>query len=197
MTDEALLNGLVLAGGRSRRMGSDKAALVRDGETQLALAMGLIDRFARDTFVSVQPDQVNEPLRAQFPQIVDRYDDIGPINGVLSAMDHDPGAAWLVLACDLPNVTAETIDALLQARDRTQPFTAFRSSHNELPEPLCAVYEPQARELIEGFLAEGIRCPRKMMIKGGAKLVTQNNPAWLANVNTPEDLGNSSLRAAS
>lgn len=197
MTDDAAVKGLVLAGGRSRRMGSDKAALIRDGQTQLALAVALLDEFATHTYVSVQPDQVQEPLRAQFPQVVDRYDDMGPVAGVLSAMDSDPQAAWLVLACDLPNVNRETIATLLEARDPAQPFTAFRSSHNDLPEPLCAVYEPQSRQLIEKFLADGIRCPRKMMIKGGAKQVTQKDPAWLANVNTPDDLSGSSLQAAS
>lgn len=196
MSDAAMLYGLVLAGGKSRRMGSDKALLSSNGETQLSRAVHLLERFADRVFVSVRPDQAGEPERRRFASITDRYTDIGPIAGVLSAMDEAPDAAWLVVACDLPNIDDTTLATLLDQRDAERPFTAFRSSHDGLPEPLCAIYEPHARNIIDAFVTEGIVCPRKMLIRSDTTLLDQPHPAALDNINTPEDLERSTLQAS-
>ncbi len=190
-----VLNGLVLAGGRSRRMGNDKAHLRHGDDTQLAFAVRLLEACVPRVFVSTRAEQADDPERARFALIVDRYDDLGPVAGILSAMDSDPQAAWLVLACDLPNVTAATLAALLAARDPARPFTAFRSSVDDLPEPLCAVYEPAARPLLDDYVAAGIACPRKIMIRADTRLVVQPDPRALHNVNTPADLEDSALTA--
>ena len=197
MSDTAILQGLVLAGGRSQRMGSDKALLARDGHSQLAHAVELLEQFMDTVFVSTRKEQAGESERARYPQIIDRYDDLGPVAGILSAMDAYPGAAWLVLACDLPNVDAVTLETLINGRDPTKPFTAYRSSHNDLPEPLCAIFAPAAKMLIEHFVAEGFACPRKMMIRSDTRLLIQPDPSALDNVNTPEDLERSTLQIAS
>ncbi len=195
MNDPAMLYGLVLAGGKSRRMGSDKALLSSNGETQLSRAVRLLERFADRVFVSVRADQAGEPERRRFASITDRYDDIGPVAGILSAMDATPDAAWLVVACDLPNIDDTTLAALLDQRDAARPFTAFRSSHDGLPEPLCAIYEPHARSIIDAFVSQGIVCPRKMLIRSDTALLDQPHPAALDNINTPEDLERSTLQA--
>ena len=191
------LYGLVLAGGQSRRMGSDKALLVRNGESQLQRAMTLLGEFTDKAFVSVREDQATEKERSRFPQIVDRYDDMGPLAGILSAMDHAPDARWLVLACDLPNVDRDTIAKLVADASPADPFTAFRSSHDGLPEPLCSLYTPAARPQIDALAAEGIRCPRKILIVSNATLLEQPHPAALDNMNTPDDLSGTGVRIAS
>lgn len=188
--------GLVLSGGRSRRMGRDKALLEHNGETQLERAVQLLERHVERMFVSVRPDQAADPERRRFEQVVDRYTDIGPAAGILSALEMHPDAAWLVLACDLPNANDETIAMLLRQRS-VQPFTAFRSSHDGLPEPLCAVYRPQARQIVAGFVREGLVCPRKMLIRSDTCLLDLPDPKALDNVNTPEDLERAGLRVAS
>src|SRR5438105_698058 len=71
--------GLVLAGGRSTRMQQDKAALSYHGRTQLDWAMELIKPFVEQAFVSVRPDQVKDPVRAKYPQVVDTHENLGPI----------------------------------------------------------------------------------------------------------------------
>lgn len=196
MTTTPGLKGLVLAGGRSRRMGRDKARLRHGDETQLGYAVGLLESSLPDVYVSARAEQARDPERARFALIIDRYDDLGPVAGILSAMDHDPQAAWLVLACDLPNVTPATLAALLAARDPARPFTAFRSSSNDLPEPLCAIYEPRARPLIDAYVDEGFACPRKMMIRSDTALIAQPDPRSLDNVNTPDDLADSALEVS-
>jgi molybdopterin-guanine dinucleotide biosynthesis protein A len=104
--------GLVLAGGESKRMGSDKALLKQDGETQLSRAIGLLESHVDRVFVSTRADQADDPERSKFAQIIDRYDDMGPVAGILSAMDSNDDVSWLVLACDLPNIDDTTINGV-------------------------------------------------------------------------------------
>ena len=189
--------GLVLAGGKSRRMGEDKALLVRDGTSQLEHIAVLLQALTDKVFVSTRAEQQDERVRRRFEQIVDQFDDIGPIAGILSAMQEYPHVNWLVVACDLPNVDDETIRFLLANRSVEQPFTAYRSSHDDLPEPLCAVYRAGADEIIRKFVDEGLVCPRKILMRSDTCLLSQLNPASLDNVNTPGDLEHSVLEAAS
>lgn len=189
--------GLVLAGGKSRRMGQDKALLKHDGRSQLAHAVDLLGTVTDQVYVSARADQAGEPERARYAQIVDRYENMGPVAGILSAMDAHPHVVWLVVACDLPNIDAATLEFLVDRRSQSQPFTAFRSSHDGLPEPLCAIYRPGSEAIIRRFVDEGIVCPRKMLIRSDTCLLEQPNPAALDNVNTPDDLDASVLEAAS
>ncbi len=182
------LFGLVLAGGRSTRMQRDKASLeYRAGRTQIDAAMELLSTRAARVYLSVRADQRHEPARARYPQIVDRGDVEGPIAGIVAAMAQHPDAAWLVLACDLPFLDAGTLDVLLGSRDPEADATAFRSSHDGLPEPLCAIYEPRAQGKIAAQLATGKTCPRKFLTNANTRLLDQPNPRALDNVNTIEE----------
>ena len=102
-------------------MGRDKALLERDGQSQLAYIVGLLKGSVDKVFVSTRRDQENDEERARYEQIVDRYDDLGPVAGILSALHEYPEVDWLVVACDLPNIDERTITQLLQQRDGEQP----------------------------------------------------------------------------
>ena len=187
MRADAPLAGLVLAGGHSRRMQRDKAALEIGGETQLARAMRLVGTCAPRTFVSVRPDQADDPERRRFPQIVDRLADCGPAAGILAAQETLPDHAWLVVAVDLPLLDAATLAQLIAARDPLAPATAYRSVEDGLPEPLCAIWEPSSRAPLAAFIATGHSCPRKFLIRHGARLIELAAREALANVNTPTE----------
>ncbi len=187
--------GLVLAGGKSRRMGQDKALLKRDGKTQLAHMVGLLSGMLPRVFVSNRREQSSETERSQFEQIVDCYEDMGPVAGILSAMDTHPNMDWLVVACDLPNIDANAIRYLLDMADDSHPFTAYRSTYDDLPEPLCAVYRARSKSIVREFVDDGILCPRKMLIRSDTQLLDQRDPSSLDNINTPADLDTSVLEA--
>jgi molybdopterin-guanine dinucleotide biosynthesis protein A len=189
--------GLVLAGGESRRMGRDKALLAREGRSQLEYMVELLATVTDRVFVSARRSQRDDVERGRFPQIVDRYDGIGPVAGILSALEEHPGVDWLVVACDLPNVDAVTLEYLLQNHSEANQFTAFRSSYDGLPEPLCAIYPAGSDAAIRSFVDGGVVCPRKILIRSYTTLLEQPNPHALDNVNTPEDLEDSVLEAAS
>jgi molybdopterin-guanine dinucleotide biosynthesis protein A len=182
------LFGLVLAGGASTRMQRDKATLMYHGRTQLAWAHELLAKFCAATFVSVRPDQRNEPSRAAFPQIVDRQPGLGPLAGISAALSEHPKAAWLVVACDLPFLTESTLRHLIEHRDSGRMATAYRSHHDGLPEPLCAIWEPSASAAVLAHLAAGKQCPRKLLINADCKLIDLADANALDNVNTIEEL---------
>ncbi|HEU0225305.1 MAG TPA: NTP transferase domain-containing protein [Steroidobacteraceae bacterium] len=188
------LSGLVLAGGHSSRMQEDKAALVFGRQPQLAEAYALLAPRTSRAFVSVRADQQEEPLRARFPQVVDGAAGQGPIAGILAAQALDPGAAWLVVACDLPLLDGATLDELIAGRDPARVATAFRSSHDGLPEPLCAIWEPTSAAWLSRWVASGQSCPRRFLMRHDARLLDAARPRALDNANTPQDAA--SVRAA-
>jgi molybdopterin-guanine dinucleotide biosynthesis protein A len=171
-------------------MGRDKASLTyADGTPQLERAMALLQPHVVRAFVSVRADQGADPLRARFARIPDSIENLGPIAGLLAAQAQHPEAAWLVLACDLPLLDEATLVSLLRARAPERDATAFRSSHDGLPEPLCAIYEPRSREAVAAYVASGRECPRKFLLSADTLLLDEPNPRALDNINTPGEYG--------
>jgi molybdopterin-guanine dinucleotide biosynthesis protein A len=186
--------GLVLSGGASRRMQHDKALIDYHGQPQLRWTYRLLSSVLQRVFISVRANQRDEPVRRDLPQIVDAFDDAGPAAGILSAQALYPKAAWLVVACDLPRLDAETLQHLLRARDPQREATAFISSHDGLPEPLCALWEPASHGKLLERVQAGRSCPRKALIQGDTQLLQPLSALALDNINTPEELA--TLRAS-
>ena len=180
----APLYGLLLTGGHSRRMQRDKATLEYNGQTQLQRAVALLLPLVSRLFLSVRPDQQQDPLRAAHEQIVDRMPNLGPLGGIHAALHAHPDAAWLVLAVDLPFLDAATLQQLIAARAPQRLGTAFRSSFDDLPEPLCAIWEPASRAAIDAWIAADHKCPRNFMSRHDVALLTLRNPRALDNINT-------------
>jgi molybdopterin-guanine dinucleotide biosynthesis protein A len=187
----AAVHGLVLAGGHSRRMASDKALLGYRGETQLERALGLLRDLGIPGWVSVRADQVAEPARARHPQVIDGLAGVGPAAGILAAQAHAPQSAWLVLACDLPFLDAASLGVLLRQRQPAALATAFRSAHDGLPEPLCAIWEPGSHAPLAAAVAAGQHCPRRFLQdaarRSAVALLPLPRAEVLDNVNTPDE----------
>ena len=180
-------HGLLLAGGCSRRMGKDKSSISYAGTTQPELAAELLRSRCAEIFLSLRKGQNNATGLENFNVVHDRWESAGPLIGILSAMTEHPGAAWLVIACDLPFLDRITLDNLLAQRDPTKIATAYRSSYDGKPEPLCAIYEAHALLILDDFFANDIRCPRKILMQTEPLLLDPVNPRALDNVNTPKD----------
>lgn len=180
--------GLVLAGGHSRRMQHDKALIDYHGEPQLLWTYRLLASLLPRVFVSVRASQPDEPVRSELPQIADTREDAGPAAGILAAQARYPDVAWLVVACDLPRLNKATLRHLLDSRDRTREATAYASSHDGLPEPLCALWEPASHARLLERVDAGKPCPRKVLIQGNTQLLQPLATSALDNINTPEEL---------
>ncbi|GAB2852981.1 NTP transferase domain-containing protein [Hymenobacter ruber] len=181
-----VLRGLVLAGGRSERMQTDKGALHYHGLDQRQHTAALLAEFCPDVRVSVRPDQAAD-LPAGLTALPDTFLNLGPLGGILSAFQADPNAAWLVLACDLPFLTRDTLEYLVTNRQPARMATSFRSPWDEFPEPLVSIWEPRSYGQLLRFLSLGYSCPRKALINSDIELLAPPAPAELRNVNTPAE----------
>ena len=182
------LKSLILVGGKSTRMGSDKAFLDYHGKPQYAILADILRGLNIETFISCREEQA-----AQFTDnhsvITDTFLELGPFGAILSAFREDPNAAWLVLACDLPLLDAETLQFLIENRNPHLTATSFKSPESKegFPEPLIAIWEPRAYPTLLQFLAQGVSCPRKVLINSEIELLTAPMETALMNVNTPEE----------
>lgn len=178
-------------------MGTDKAALIHpDGRSLARRGFDLLGKAGCDrVFLSLRSDQESPPGfdDSDTPLIIRDPKDAcgGPLSGMIAAMKLHPDADWLVIACDLPRLDALTLQHLAFSRTPTDPFLAYRSEFDGLPEPLCSFYAAGAVEVLEQSVAEGGLCPRKLLIRKECRLLDPVMPHALDNANTPEDWQNS------
>lgn len=179
--------GLVLAGGKSTRMGEDKGSIVYHNEPQRLVAARLLSNFCEKVWLSGRPGQFADNMESDFPVLEDQLLEMGPFGALISAFMRFPNQAWMVIACDLPLLDEITLDFLLKHRDPSAIATAFNSPENEFPEPLIAIWEPKSYPVLLQFMAQGYSCPRKVLINNPVKLLNAPDPKKLANVNHPEE----------
>lgn len=181
------LNGLILTGGKSSRMGTDKGALEYYEKNQIAHLHDLLEGLVDNIFVSCRFDQTHLSYIKPFQTISDRFIDFGPTGGILSAFQEDPDAAWIVLACDMPFLSKNSILELLEKRNPFAMASCYYNGEKKWPEPLYAIYEPKAAQKLGSYLALGKPCPRKVLMNSRIELLKPVEENILKNANTPED----------
>ncbi|MFV0249108.1 MAG: NTP transferase domain-containing protein [Tenacibaculum sp.] len=176
----ASVKGLVLMGGKSTRMHTDKAYLSYFGKPQKIYAKELLENCALETFYSVE-----KPSKKTC-EIHDVFLNLGPLGGICSAFQKNPNTAWLVLAVDLPFVDRQLIELLLKRRNPSKIATAVKGKNKEFPEPLLCIYEPKAYGKLLQYLAQGYACPRKMLINTTVEIVEVADN-YIQNINTEKE----------
>lgn len=174
----APVKGLVLVGGKSTRMGTDKSELNYFGKPQKEFAKEILESKSLKTFYSVQTSNNDN-------EISDKFYNLGPFGGICSAFQKHPNSAWFVLATDLPFINDEIIELLLQKRNPSKVATAFKGKSKQFVEPLITIYEPKAYPILLQYLAQGYSCPRKMLINSDVEIIEIEDD-FIRNVNTPE-----------
>ena len=185
VTERNVLKGLILAGGKSQRMGHDKSLINYHGSNQVDHLFGMLRSECQDVYVSIRSDQENH---FQPESIVDQFINLGPFGGILSAFRTDPDAAWLIVASDLPFISEQVIYRLLRERDRSKVATCFIRPDAAFPDPLCTIWEPKSYLRLLEFMALGYSCPRKVLINNDVKTVPLDDATILMNVNDPTQL---------
>ena len=169
-------------------MGQDKALMRLASKTFLESTHELLQECLKSIYVSIKEDQIGDPIRSKFKQIIDEYSQSGPIAGILSAHKTHPHSAWLVVACDMPNLDKQTLAQLIKERDSTFDATAFNSLKDSLPEPLCAIYEPHLlSEILDNSKLLPSNSPRDLLLQSRVKFIKTKNPSALENMNYPAD----------
>jgi len=185
--------GVVLAGGRSSRMGADKARLpVADGcGTWLERAVLLLADHCADVMVAgrlPESDGADLPLlRYPVTGHLDLRPGCGTLGGMETALRLACGRAVLVVPCDLPELDPTALAHLLESRDRAAPATVFRGPGGL--EPAVALLEPRLLGPLRAFLDAGSRRAREFLESVGAREVPipMDLLAGFANRNTPSE----------
>jgi len=177
--------GLVLAGGKSSRMGQDKGLIDFNGKPQREYIAGLLKKFCDEVYISCKK---SSDIPVNLNPLEDRFELEGPMNGILSAFAMNDSVAWITVPVDMPYVDEATIEHLIAHRDITKDAVCFYDSDGENPEPLLAVWESKASpHLIEYYKNGGISC-RNFLKQNDILLLKSPDERIHKNINTPEDL---------
>jgi molybdopterin-guanine dinucleotide biosynthesis protein A len=189
LTKESHINGILLAGGKSRRMGMDKGKLLIHGKPLYHRPLGILRDHCKEILISTCS---TEGSYGNYTHLCDSVPGAGPMGGILTCLEYS-GAEWnLVLSYDMPFVSGELISLLLDRREGADIVVPAREGRP--PEPLCALY----RKSVSGVMRQMIReenyavhalFPRVRTrlehIQPGDKSFP---PHLFMNVNSPEDL---------
>ncbi len=178
------LLGLVLAGGKSQRMGTDKSQLIYpqvSGLMQRDRLLAELGACGIEGFISCRADQVENVIR---PFLVDSKEfEGGPGVGILSAHLKFPDCAWLVVACDFPFLSQIHIHQLIKSRTTDGNSIAAQHADGTI-EPLFAIWEPQTlRKFLEAF-RNGMKSPQKTLLETHARGIRLEDEKTLININS-------------
>src|SRR5688572_27339763 len=179
------LNGLILAGGKSLRMGHDKSLIEYHNVSQREYLFNMLRNFCASVFTSCK---ITHTVPVRFNPLPDKFEFDSPLNGILTAFSHDSIAAWLTVPVDMPLIDVEIISYLLSKRDESKVATCFYDSDGKNPEPLIAIWEPRAHQLLQNFYQEGKISPRDFLRNHDTLIIEIPDRNALANINSPEDL---------
>jgi molybdopterin-guanine dinucleotide biosynthesis protein A len=177
------MNGLVLCGGKSSRMGKAKSLIQYHGKPQREYLVDLLKPLCEQVFISLPTG--SKPTQTIIP---DHFDLDSPLNGILSAFHFDPTACWLTVPVDMPNIDSKAIEYIIQHRDQRTCATCFFDSEGQNPEPLFAIWEAKAKPMLYDFFNSGETSPRKFLMENDVCLLKAPNKPMLVNINTEEDL---------
>jgi molybdenum cofactor guanylyltransferase len=177
--------GLVLAGGRSSRMGRDKGLIVYNDKPQREYVAALLRKFCVQVYVSCK---TKEYIPAELNPLPDQFDLESPLNGILSAFEANNSVAWLTVPIDMPYVDDATLAYLVSHRDTNKIATCFVDSDGKHPEPLLALWEARTAEPLKKYYQRGGISPREFLKHQDILLLQPPDKRIHYNINTPDEL---------
>jgi molybdopterin-guanine dinucleotide biosynthesis protein A len=193
------ITGFILAGGQSRRMGSDKAQIRWDSGTLLSHAVEVMSTVVSEVFILGSPQAGSSPVIA----IPDEFPGRGPLAGIHAALKHSSTKWNLVLAVDLPLVPPGLL-GFIAAKSNESPTLAIVPRIDGRLQPLCAAYNRNFLPEIEHAVVNNDLSIHRLLERHGTGIMEKNKdveiieedeiiaqgfqPEMLTNVNTPEDL---------
>ncbi len=151
------MEGIILTGGKSSRMGTDKMAIKFNGITFLENAVNALSVF-ENIYISANLSQSTHPLIQKVLKdgvvlSIDKYDSIGPIGGLASTLPMIATNYAFVCACDMPFLTQDFIKSIIPPNDN-QAYDAYILVSNNQNEPLCSIYSKSCIPIIEECIAQ-------------------------------------------
>lgn len=184
------IDGFILVGGESRRMGTDKSQLRLDGQSFVERIAGELSAVTSSVSVVGNKAIVS---RTNLPSFADIYPQWGALGGVHAALSACSAEWALIVACDFPFVTKELFLRLASFREEFEAVAVVQS--DEIPQPLCALYRVEpCLSRAEQLIKSGERKPIALLQSVRTRWVSFSEISSLEgaahffdNINTPED----------
>ena len=182
------LGGIVLAGGESSRMGTDKASMLFRSKPLIEYPLNLLKKYCNEILISCDKDKFPS---YDFRKIPDEIHGKGPLSGIYSCLKASRKPRALVLGCDMPFVSVKFIKYLIYNSEGYDMALPFHSGHYE---PLCGIYSRSLLPVIEELFFRGDFSPLSLIpLVKFTKLALSNSnsfyhPKLFYNINSPADL---------
>ncbi len=188
------MGSIILAGGRSSRLGQDKSALIIAGETLLQRTINLLGQLGGEIVLVLAPEQ-SPPLLDNSPKVTlatDKEFGKGPLVGIYSGLKASKETYNLVVACDMPFLNVNLLKYMMGL---VNGFDVVIPRTNGEIEPLHAIYSQRCLGVIAEMIAENDLKVRNLLDKVKSRYVEvgeidrfdPHHMSWF-NINTPNDL---------
>jgi molybdenum cofactor guanylyltransferase len=197
-------SGFITAGGRSARMGRDKAWLEIGGRPMIEHVIEALKPVTSSIAIIANNDEYK---RLGFPVFADTIPGVGPLEAIRTALTNSPAPFIVLTGCDMPFVTSELFSLLLNIASQPQqktpdsglqtpdfPLAVAPLNEEGKLEPLCALYSTQALEAITRLIESGVRKVSILFERIPARLISfdqishlPNARFFFENINTPEE----------
>ena len=183
------VQGFILVGGGSTRMGEDKARLMFGGRTSVELIAGALQNVTQ--LISTVGWSQQKP--GELPNIPDLREKWGPLAGIEAALRNAKSTHCLVVACDFPFVNGKLFERLLGFTDDSDAIVPLQDDGR--PQPLCAVYRVETcLRATEAAIAADAHAPRALLDRIRTRYVPfielsplEGSEYFFFNMNTPEN----------
>lgn len=185
MIQKKNITAIVLAGGKSSRMGADKGFIDLDGSSFMARILQTVEPFVNRTMI-VSNDPNYDVFKVK--RVSDIILDAGPLAGIFSGLFYSESDVNLVLSCDIPLINEAVLKTLLAGYDSESDIVQLQSQGRTLP--LIALYKKQCMHPCLEALKKGERRLTKVVeqLKTKTIVLDANLEPWVRNINTVEEL---------
>ncbi len=190
-----ILNGAVLAGGRSSRFGSNKALFAPDGETLINKAVDLLRPLVKEVVVSASHANAGAYAFLGLDIVEDQHSDCGPLGGLEALLDRCSTRWLLILTCDMPCVDSDMLRTMIdhvkqsggsfENRNLPQAIAWRRSDGSVSPFPL--LIEKDALSVLRSRMNSGRRTMKGLLGALNTYYIIVPSDRLLSNINRPED----------
>lgn len=185
MIDKKNITGIILAGGKSSRMGSDKGLLKLEYKTFVERVIEAMKPLV-DEIVIVSNNSDYDQFG--YLRIEDEIEDSGPLAGLYSGLKHSNSEFNMVLSCDIPMIKTEILQKLIESDFENYEVTQIESNYKTMP--LIAIYKKDCLNTCLKLLEQGERRLRYAVNQMNTNTIkiASNYESMVKNVNTKDDL---------
>jgi len=182
------LYGLVICGGKSTRMGSDKSLMIYHEKPQREHVYEMLRNLCEEVFFSCNRDQISSfPASSPILPDLEPYENIGPMAALLTAFSTYPDQHFFVLGCDYPFITSQDLEEFSQSIETDEIAAAFYKKENLVYEPLIAWYSKRSFIQIQRMFDNKQYSLQYFLKENNAAKFESVRPENIRSVDTPEE----------